>query len=212
MVSKGMRGFLFACCLCASTRMGRVIGEGRNEPGVEPLEEPNNGLPLLGKFLKRGSVRGVWGKADRSRGVPFIAPCGRRTEVRLELNVVGCVVEEPLAANGVTKSVVWQWRRECRAGVLYAVIVWDLEVSKVSLRCAGRATVLQLFVRSSRSTRDVSEGIRAHVTAARVMSLFSLVRHSRLCSSSNYLLSCLQTHLTLRWLPSLRDHDTGHLE
>ena len=29
-----------------------------------------------------------------------------------ELDVVGCVVEEPVAANGVTKSVVWQRRTD----------------------------------------------------------------------------------------------------
>ena len=79
-MSKEMRGLLLEFCLCARTRIGRVIGEGRNEPGVEPWDKPNSGLPLLGKFLKRASVRGVEGKADRSRGVSFIAPCGRGAE------------------------------------------------------------------------------------------------------------------------------------
>ena len=127
-----------------------------------------------------------------------------------ELYLVGCVVEEPLAANGVTRFVVWQWRRECRAVVLYGVIVWGLEVSKVRLRCAVRATVLRLFIRSSRSTRDVSR--RHPCSRDTSTSHVSFVRRHRLNSSSTRCQVGKHTSHYLRWLPSLlRDHNPGHL-
>ena len=69
MTSKGINGLLFAFAVSASTRMGRVIGEGLFEGGEDACGDVKFSLPCLAVLLIRGSLRGVAGKADRSRGV-----------------------------------------------------------------------------------------------------------------------------------------------
>ena len=49
--------------------MGRVIGDGLFEGGEEACGEAKFSRPLLVVLLMRGSLRGVAGNADRSRGV-----------------------------------------------------------------------------------------------------------------------------------------------
>ena len=69
MTSKGISGLLFAFAVSASTRMGRVIGDGLFEGGEDACGEAKFNRPLLVVLLVRGSRRGVAGKADRRRGV-----------------------------------------------------------------------------------------------------------------------------------------------
>ncbi len=69
-----MTGALLDVCASAGTLTGFPIGEGLGEKEVEG--DPNRLPPLGWAFRSRGSVLGVVGKADRSRGVSFIAPCG----------------------------------------------------------------------------------------------------------------------------------------
>ena len=73
MRSKGMRG-LFCFWRSASTRMGRVIGEGYAGEALEDRGEALLDRVLSLKSRRRGPVRGVDGKADRSRGVSLILP------------------------------------------------------------------------------------------------------------------------------------------
>ncbi len=74
MTLKGTSGLLLAFPFSESTRIGLVTGDGLFARGEDACGEGKLSRPLLAALLMRGSVRGVAGKADRSRGVSSM-PC-----------------------------------------------------------------------------------------------------------------------------------------
>lgn len=78
MTLNDMRGLLLTSAFSERIRMGRVTGDGPVEGGEsgEGACGDEKSRPLLADLLMRGSWRGVDGKADRSRGVSSIGPCG----------------------------------------------------------------------------------------------------------------------------------------
>lgn len=74
MTSRGTRGPSVLAGGRITLWIGFVVVTG--EDLVCELGGEGNAVRALLRFLERGSVRGVAGKADRSRGVSLIASCG----------------------------------------------------------------------------------------------------------------------------------------
>ena len=56
MTSKGMSGLLLAFAFCDRTRIGRVMGDGLFDGGVDVCGDGKLDRPLLANLLMRGSV------------------------------------------------------------------------------------------------------------------------------------------------------------